>query len=376
MNGNLRIGRFGGVEVRVNWSWLVVLALIVWSLADGIFPSQNPGLSHRVYLAMGIVAAGLFFVSVLLHELGHAWRARREGIEIDAITLWLFGGVTQFKGRFTTAAAEFRIAIAGPLVSLALGAAFVLLARADLPSAVDGVAAWVGYVNLSLAVFNLIPALPLDGGRVFRAALWRAKGDLGWATRVASDVGQGFGYLFIALGIAMLIFQGSFSGAWLAFIGWFVLQAARSESRSVATEQALEGFRVSDLMARDPVTVDPDRTIGEFVEGVARSGRFTTYPVVEGSRPIGLLAFASAVSVPRSEWDRRRVRESMIPVDRVPVLAEDEKAADALAALSGGATGNRALVVENGDLVGLLSITDLARALEIARWRRPRMAPV
>jgi Zn-dependent protease/CBS domain-containing protein len=374
MNGNVSIGRFGGVEVRVNWSWLVILALIVWTLTDGVFPSQNPGLSHRTYLAMGVVAAVLFFVSVLLHELGHAWRARREGIEIDGITLWLFGGVTQFKGRFTTAAAEFRIAIAGPLVSIALGVAFVVVARADLPSAVNGVAAWLGYINLSLAVFNLIPALPLDGGRVFRAALWRAKGDLGWATRVASDVGQGFGYLFIALGIAMLIFQGSFSGAWLAFIGWFLLQAARSESRSIATEEALEGFRVRDLMARDPVTVDADWTIGQFME-VARARRFTTYPVVERSRLVGLLAFGSVASVPRTEWDRRRVRDSMIPFDQVPLLAEDEKAADALAALS-GATANRALVVENGDLVGLLSITDLARALEIGRSRRPRMAPV
>ena len=373
MNG-IRIGRFGGVEVRVNWSWLVVLALIVWTLEDGVFPSQNPGLSHRTYLAMAVVAAVLFFVSVLLHELGHAWQARREGIEIDGITLWLFGGVTQFKGRLKTAPAEFRIAAIGPLVSLALGAVFVLLARADLPTEVDGVAAWLGYINISLAVFNLIPALPLDGGRVFRAALWRAKGDLGWATRVASDVGQGFGYLFIALGIAMLIFQGSFSGAWLAFIGWFVLQAARSESRSIATEEALDGFRVRDLMARDPVTVDADRTIAQLMDQVART-RFTTYPVVEGSRPIGLLAFASAASVPRSEWDRRRVRDSMIPVARVPLLAEDEKAADALAALS-GPTGNRALVVENGHLVGLLSITDLARALEIGRSRRPRMAPV
>jgi Zn-dependent protease len=369
-NGNFTIGRFGGVQVRINWSWLVVFALIVWSLADGVFPSQNPGLSHGVYLAMAIVAAVLFFASVLLHELGHAWQARREGVEIDAITLWLFGGVAQFKGRFASAGAEFRIAAAGPLVSLALGVTFVLLGLADLPSAVDGVVSWLGYINLSLLVFNLISALPLDGGRVLRAALWRAKGDLGWATRVASDVGQGFGYLFIALGIAMLVFQGSFSGAWLAFIGWFVLQAARAEARYVATEQALDGLRVRDLMVRNPVTVDADVTIGQFMDAVAWSRRFTTYPVLDAGRPVGLLAFRSIAAVPRSEWDARRARDSMIPLDQVPLLAEDAKAVDALAALSGPAA-NRGLVVENGHLAGLLSITDLARALEVGRPPRP-----
>ena len=199
MNGNISLGRIGGVQVRVNWSWLVIFALIVWSLEAGIFPSQNPGLSHGTYLAMAVAAAVLFFASLLLHELGHAWQARREGMEIDGITLWLFGGVSQFKTRFPSAGAEFRIAIAGPLVSLVLGVVFVLIAFAGLPSAVDGVAAWLGYINLALLVFNLIPALPLDGGRVLRGALWRIKGDLGWATRIAADIGRGFAYLFIAL---------------------------------------------------------------------------------------------------------------------------------------------------------------------------------
>jgi Zn-dependent protease len=173
-DGNFRIGRFGGVDVRINWSWLVVFALIVWSLADGVFPSQNPSLSHGTHLAMAVVAALFFFASVLLHELGHAWAARREGIEIDGITLWLFGGVAQIKGRFPGAGAEFRVAVAGPFVTLVLGVLFVLVALLDLPSAVDGVAAWLGYINLFLLVFNLLPALPLDGGRVLHAALWRA----------------------------------------------------------------------------------------------------------------------------------------------------------------------------------------------------------
>jgi Zn-dependent protease/CBS domain-containing protein len=373
MNGNISLGRIGGVQVRVNWSWLVIFALIVWSLEAGIFPSQNPGLSHGTYLAMAVAAAVLFFASLLLHELGHAWEARREGMEIDGITLWLFGGVSQFKTRFPSAGAEFRIAVAGPLVSFVLGVVFVLIALAGLPSAVDGVAAWLGYINLALLVFNLIPALPLDGGRVLRGALWRIKGDLGWATRIAADIGRGFAYLFIALGIAMFIFEGSFSGAWLAFIGWFLLQAATAEARYVATEAALDGLRVRDLMVRNPVTVDGDLTVGRFMDEVARSRRFTTYPVVDGERPIGLLAFGSVAALPRSEWDTRRVRDAMIPLDRVPLLTEDATAVDALTALS-APTSNRGLVVENGHLAGLLSITDLTRALEMRRPARPAAA--
>ena len=370
MDGNFTIGRFGGVEVRLNWSLLAVFALIVWSLTDGVFPSQNPGLSHGTYLAMGIVAALLFLASILLHELGHSWVARREGIEVDSITLWLFGGVSQFKGRFPSSGAEFRVAVSGPLVSILLGALFVLIALAHVPSSVDGVAAWLGYINLILAVFNLLPALPLDGGRVLHSALWRAKGDFTWATRVASEIGVAFGYLFIALGLAMFIFQGSFSGAWLAFIGWFLLQGARAEARYVATEQALDGLRVRDLMVRDPVTVEVDSTLGRFMDQVAWSHRFTTYPVLDGGSPVGLLAFASVAAVPRSEWDTRRVRDTMLPIDEVPQLTEDERAVDALAELS-APRASRALVVDDGHLAGLLSVTDLARALEVGRRPAP-----
>jgi Zn-dependent protease/CBS domain-containing protein len=366
MDGNLSVGRFGGVELRLNWSLLAVVALIVWSLAEGVFPDTNPGLSHPTYIGMASVAALLFLASIALHELGHSWVARREGIEVDSITLWLFGGVSQLKGRFASPGAEFRVAVAGPLVSIVLGVLFVLIAFAGAPSSVDGVAAWLGYINLILAVFNLLPASPLDGGRVLHAALWRAKGDSAWATRIASEIGQGFGYLFIALGIAMFVFEGAFSGAWLAFIGWFLLQGARAEARYVATEQALGGLRVRDLMVRDPVTVDADSTIGHFMDDVAWSHRFTTYPVLEGNKPVGLLAFATVAAVPRSGWDARRVRDTMIPLDDVPLLTEDELAVDALQELA-APTGNRALVIDNGHLAGLLSITDIARALEVGR---------
>jgi Zn-dependent protease/CBS domain-containing protein len=374
VNPSIELGRIAGIRIGVNWSWLVVFALIVWSLAVGVFPSQNPGLSDGMYIAMALVAALLFFASLLLHELGHARQARREGMEIEGITLWLFGGVAQFKGAFPNAGAEFRVAIAGPLVSLGLGIFFVLLAVfAGLPNAVDGVVAWLGYINLTLLAFNLLPALPLDGGRVLRSALWYFRGDLAWATRVAADVGRAFGYLFIAAGIALLIFQGSFSGAWLAFIGWFLLQAATAEARYIVARQALEGLRVRDLMVRDPATVEADLSLGQFMDEVAWSKRHTTYPVLDHGRPVGLLPFRAVAAVPRDEWDTRRVRDSMIPSEEVPLLDEDEPAIDALAELSASAV-NRGLVVENGHLAGLLSITDLARALEAARPATPTRA--
>jgi Zn-dependent protease/predicted transcriptional regulator len=371
-----QLGRIVGIRIGVNWSWLIVFALIVWSLAVAVFPSQNPGFSDGEYLVMAVVAAVFFFVSLLLHELGHALRARREGVEIEGINLWLFGGVAQFKGGFPSAGAEFRIAIAGPLVSLGLGVLFVLVAVfAGLPNAIDGVVAWLGFTNLILLAFNLLPALPLDGGRVLRSALWHLRGDLRWATQVASDVGRAFGFLFIGLGVLMLIVEGAFSGAWLAFVGWFLLQAATAEARYVATKQALDGLKVRDLMVRQPVTVDADLSLGQFMDEVAWSRRYTTYPVLEHGHPVGLLAFRSVANVPRSEWNSRRVREAIIPRDQVPLLHEDEQAIDALAELSASEV-NRGLVVDDGRLVGFLSITDLARALEVGRRNPGRAAQV
>jgi len=369
MGSSLRLGRIAGIEFGVNWSWLVVFALIVWTLASAIFPSTNPGLSKGTHIAMAIVAALLFFLSLLLHEFGHALQARREGIEIDGITLWLFGGVARFKGSFQSAGAEFRVAVAGPLVSLVLGVLFVLIALiTGIPSEVDGVAAWLGYINLTLLLFNLIPAPPLDGGRVLHAALWRLRGDYVWATRVAANVGRGVGYLLIALGIAMLVFESSFSGAWLAFLGWFLLNAATAEARYLLTEQALSGLRVGDVMTPNPVVVSPDTTLGEFMDKIMLSQRHTTYPVVDDDKPVGLLPFRCVANVPRDDWDVRRVRDCLISLDKVPVLREGEDAVDALAELS-ESSGGHGLVVANGGLAGIVSTSDLARALEARRRR-------
>jgi Zn-dependent protease len=370
--GNIQLGRVAGIRIAVNWSWLVVFALIVWSLAGSVFPDQNPGLSDVAYGWMAVAGALLFFASILLHELGHALQARRDGMEIDGITLWLFGGVASFRGMFPTAGAELRIAIAGPLVSLVLGVAFSLFAALlPLPEAVDGVSAWLGYTNLVLLVFNLLPALPLDGGRVLRSLLWLAKRDFARATVIAAAIGRLVAYAMIAGGLALLVFVGALGGAWLAFIGWFLLQASAGEARYLATRDALGSLRVRDLMVRDPVTVPLDFSVGRFMDEVASDGRYTTYPVLDDGRPVGLLAFRCLASVPRDEWDRRSIRDCMIPREQVPTLDPDEDAVDALAELRSSDV-RRGFVLDRDRLVGLLSLTDLARAMEARRRGRRR----
>jgi Zn-dependent protease/CBS domain-containing protein len=372
LGDELQLGRIAGIRIGLHWSWLAVFALVAWTLATSVFPSWNPGLGEGTYWAMAAVAAVLFFASILLHELGHALQARREGLEIDGITLWLFGGVARLKGMYETAGAEFRIAVAGPAVSLVIAAVCVLAAwLAPLPDAVDGVASWIGYINALLLVFNLLPALPLDGGRVLHAALWETRGDLGWATRVGTAIGRALALLMVAGGI-VLFFAGAFvTGIWLVFLGWFLSTAAAAEARQIEIRQALRGLRVRDLMVRDPATVGSEASLGEFIDRVAWNERHTTYPVTDDGRAVGLLPFRRVARVPRAEWDATRVRDCMLSRDDVPVVREDDDLAEALADLSEPGV-NRALVLDGDRLAGLLSITDIARALEIGRPRGRR----
>jgi Zn-dependent protease/CBS domain-containing protein len=365
MSDGFEVGRLAGIRISIHWSWLVVFVLITWTLASSVFPDQNPGLSDSAYIAMAVLASVLFFLALLAHELGHAFQAKREGIEIDGISLWLFGGVARFRGAFPSAGAEFRIAIAGPLVSLVIGLAFVLIAwMVELPRFFDGIAAWLGFINLFLLAFNLIPALPLDGGRVLRSALWAKSGNLAAATGTAATVARVFAFLLIAAGLAELVLLGSFGGVWLAFLGWFLLQAAAGEARSLSARQGLGGLRVEDLMVRDPATVRDDLSLGRFMDEVLASRRFTTYPVVHDGRAVGLLPFRSVAEIPRSDWDGRTVGDCMLRLDQVPVLAPKNQIVDVLDEL-GESDVQRALVLEDGRLVGLLSITDLARALQL-----------
>ena len=365
MNSSFTLGRIAGVQIGINWSWLVVFALIVWTMSENVFPTENPGLGEGTYFAMAVVAAILFFASILLHELGHAIQARRDGMEIDGITLWLFGGVARFKGMFPSAAAELRIALAGPAVSLVLGGLFVgLAALVPIAQSVDAVAAWVGRINLILLIFNLIPALPLDGGRVLRALVWLRTGNFGKATRIAAAGGRGFGYLLIGVGIALAVAWSDVSGLWLAFIGWFLLGAANAELRMAQATVALAGAVVRDLMVREPPVAQVGTTIGRLVDGAQWPKRHAAYPVVDDQgTPVGLLPMGSVADVPREEWDAQSVGDVMVALADVPVVSEQTSASDALAAI-GPSEARAAFVVEGGYIVGLISAADLVRALQ------------
>lgn len=362
MTRSFKLGRFAGIEIGVNWTWFFVFFLVAWSLAVAVFPSQNPGLSDGAYWAMGLIAAALFFVSIVLHELGHALQARRDDVEIEGITLWLFGGVARFKSMYDSPGAEFRIAIAGPLVTVAIAAVLIGLGAAvALPPAVDGVVYWLGYINVILLVFNMLPALPLDGGRVLHSVIWRLR-DLNTATRVGTAIGTGFGYFLIGGGV-VLLFTTGFGGLWLAVLGWFLTVAAQSEAMQMAARQTLSGLRVRDVMASDPVTVGADADVATFIDEVARNTRFSTYPVVEDGEVAGLLSFRCVTQIPRDRWESTRTADCMIPRERVPVVESGEDAAALFQDLIGSET-RRALVIDDGHLSGLVSITDLSRAIQ------------
>lgn len=370
MRSSLRLGRIAGIEVGANWTWFIVVALMAWSLAVAVFPEAEPSLSDGAYWAMGLAAALGLFASILLHELGHALQARREGVEIEGITLWLFGGVAQFRTMYRAPDAELRIALAGPAVTLVIGAALVALGAAtDLPAAVDGVVSWLGVINLAVLTFNMLPALPLDGGRVLHALLWRARRDLLWATRAAGSVGVAFGWVMIGGGIALFVVTSAFGGLWLALLGWFLQTLASAEVAQATAREALHGRPVAELMTPDPLTVTPDLSLGRFIDEVAQRTRYTTYPVVDDGRPVGLLTFACVAERPRSRWDDETVGACMLPRAQLTVLAPDDDAGEALDALA--APPRRALVIDRaGRLVGLLSITDVLRAVERAALRR------
>jgi Zn-dependent protease/CBS domain-containing protein len=363
MRSNWSLGRIAGIEIGVNWTWLIIFALLVWNFESTVFPGEYPGLSRNTYLAMGVAATLLFLASLLLHELGHALVARREGMEIDGITLWLFGGVARFRGMFRSAGGEFWITIAGPAVSAALGGIFVGLSLlAGMPRPVEGVVRWLGWINLSLVVFNLLPAFPMDGGRVLRSLLWKLKGDFAWATRISTVVARLIGYAMIAGGLALYFWDGSWQNLWLAAIGWFLLQAGGSEARIAAAQESLQGLRVGDLMVVNPVTVPSDLTLGQFMAGVVW-GHYSSYPVVDGGATVGLLPFQRAADIPRRDWGHRLVRDVMLRNEQVPRFSEDADAREALIELTQSSV-ERGLVMSDGQLVGLLSISDLLAALQ------------
>lgn len=376
MNTTFRLGRIAGIPIGLSWTWIPVFGLFVWSLAANVFPSTNPGLATGTYVAMAVAAALLFFASLLLHELGHALRARRDGVEIDGITLWLLGGVARFRGRFPSAGAEFRIAVAGPLVTAGLAVSFITLAvLTHFGPAIDGVVAWLGYINLLLLVFNLVPALPLDGGRIFRSALWQIKGDHAWATRIAARIGIGIGALMIAAGTVTVFVAGAPDGVWLAFIGWFILSAARAELQLVSLQGALEGFVVADLMSHRPIVSQANQTVRDFMAEVPADDPSAAYPVLDGLRPVGILPSPRGLTgrgagEVASPW----VRDRMVRLDQLPLLTPDEPAPDAMLAMV-DANAENALVMDDGHLAGIVSSRDIADALKLGERRRRSQPP-
>ena len=362
---SLRLIRVSGIEIGINWTWLVVFGLIVWSLAAVVFPADEPGRTTGTYLLMGVVASLVFFTSLVLHELGHAFQARRDGVKIEGITLWLFGGVARFAGELPSAGAEFRIAIAGPLVSLALGVSFLLAAGVwPDPGIVREVLAWLGYINLVLLAFNLVPAIPLDGGRVLRSALWARTGSLRVATHRAARVGTVLAWMLIALG-ALEVASGAFQGIWLGVVGWFVFSAGRLEEERVDIESALATDTVGDLMTSAVVTLQAEWTLTDVAAALAGTARHTAYPVDQNGAVVGMLSFRALIDHPQPRWPWLSVTDCMTPLDAVPVFEPTTAAVEALEVLAGRGLG-RGLVFDHARLVGILSITDLARALALS----------
>ncbi len=374
MESSFRLFRVRGIEIGANWSWVLFLAYFVWVLSESVFPASYPNLGGASYRVMAVVTAVVFFATLLLHELGHALRALKEGMEIDGITLWFFGGVARFKGMFPSAGAEFRIAIAGPLVTVVCLIVFIVatwaLKQVDAPGQIVAVTDYLARINGILLGFNLVPALPLDGGRVLRSFLWYRQKNFAVATASAAKAGRAFGGVLVAIGLLGLFTGAGLSGLPFALVGWFLMQAAQAEASFAQVRQALGGLYVRDVMTPDPETVAPDTTIEDFIEELAHARGHSTYPVVEAGRLVGLVSLRLAAQVPVAERAHRTVRDVMLPIERVPILAPHAEMAEAIEAIQGGP--GRAVVMADDRVLGILSGSDIARAIEIERIRGPK----
>lgn len=370
MGSSFQILKVRGISIGAHWSWLLVFALVSFSLATGLFPGAYPGLGERTYWAMGIAAALIFFASIVLHELGHAFQALKEGMKVGDITLWLFGGVARFEGMFPSPGAEFRVAIAGPVVSLVLAIMFAAVAFLgavlELPGQIRGVAEYLGQINAAVLAFNLVPALPLDGGRVLRSWLWKRQRSFTAATMSAAKAGKAFAYLLLTIGILGFFSQAVAGGIWLVLVGFFILQAAEGEVQYALVHRAFRPYKVKDLMTPNPVVIPPETSVIEFLD-IARARGFSTYPVADEGVLRGMVSVALVGSLPEEERLSKRTGEVMRSLEEVPILAPDTPMMDALSALRSGA--RRAVVIEEGLVVGILSISDVAKSLELDQAR-------
>ena len=372
------LGRIAGFDVKVHWSVIVILWLFTWSLATSL-PGVVAGYSRPVYWLAGACGAVVLLASLLAHELAHAVVARRMGVSVAGVKLWLFGGVTTLQGEAKTPKADFRIAFAGPATSLVLSAAFtglaMLLATVGAGPIAVHVASWLAAINLLLGLFNLLPGAPLDGGRLVRAYLWRRHGDSVRAAVGAARVGRAVAIVLIVLGLAEFLAGGLVGGVWLAFIGWFIFTAAREEEMQVTARRALSGLRVTDAMTVDPHTAPGWLTVEEFIERYLLGDRHSAYPVADRDGSIvGLVTLRQLRDVAPSRRATTSVREIALPLDSVPTATPPEPLSALIERLAAARSGSRALVVDEGRVVGIVTPTDLARLIDVYRLAQPARA--
>lgn len=372
----IRLGRVLGINVFVHWSLLFIFVLVLANLGAGVFPSWHPDWNPGVIWLTAAGAAVLFLASVLAHELSHSVVARTQGIGVERITLFLFGGISEMKEEPATPRAEFLMAVVGPLMSLAIGVVATLAGLWGSPATVSDIVGsfpetfptvgplrtlllWLGPVNVILGLFNLVPGFPLDGGRVFRSALWWMTGDVMKATRWAAALGQSFGWLLIFIGFMSLFTGASAQGLWLLLIGWFLANAAGSSYQHMYLTQTLRNVRVRDLL-RPVATLEPDLIVQSFVDDYLMKAEQPAYPVVDGGELVGLARLSDVGKVPREKWPWTRVSDVMTPLEHlstVPATMTAAAAAQFLAQQGGGALP----VLSDGAFVGLLEQQDILR---------------
>ncbi len=358
-----RLFRLQGIPISLDASWLIILALLTWTLMD-LLREAVPDLSAATYWAMGFGAALAFFTCIVLHELGHALVARAVGIPIRGITLFLFGGVAEMEDEPPSASCEFLMAIAGPAVSAALAAILGLLSALVGTSAVALPLRYLAGINLAVLIFNLVPAFPLDGGRVLRAILWGVLRNLRRATYWAALSGQAFAWLLIGLGIMHFFAGNVIHGVWLGLIGLFLNDAARGSYQQILVRQALGGERVSRFMHRKPIIVPPGVDLRSWVEDYVYRYHRKMFPVASNGQVEGVIGTQALAKYPRQDWDKHTVAEAMRHDVDVLSISPDADALEALRKMQ--RTGSSRLLVTEGErLVGIISLKDLLRFLDL-----------
>lgn len=358
----LRIGHIFGIPIYLHPSWLIIFALITVTIGFQ-FTAEHPKWSATEHWALGIATSLLFFASVLFHELCHSVVALHYKLPVKSITLFVFGGLSAIEREPSKAGQEFKMAIAGPLSSLVLAGGFWAIVRWGRPGeAVGAMCTWLAVINLLLGLFNLIPGFPLDGGRVLRGIVWGITGDFKKASRIASGSGRFFAYVMILFGVWMALKGNWFGGLWLAFIGWFLLEAAKESYVQVALKDSLAGVRTDDVMNRDIPTVTRDMSIDEYIHQVLRTGR-RAHIVVGGERPSGLISLQSARHVSRDEWANTSVQAVMVPFDKVQAAAPDEPVLQVLQRMQTSDI-NQMPVVSDGHIIGMIGRDTILQVLQ------------